>query len=140
VKASQPIRRELQRHWEKPSSILKANSCCWKKAVLKWCPRFTAHSESSKTFGLKQSSVFTTIPGVGCLWPDQPDGHRLLRAWAARAGYGSKKRRKRTKEHEVPVHSKGKKRSIFGLNARSCRQNPSAPLFPSFGKNRETLN
>jgi len=32
---------------------LKANSCCWKKAVLEWCPRFTAHSESSKTFGIK---------------------------------------------------------------------------------------
>jgi integrase len=32
-----------------------------------------------------------------------------------------------------------KKRSIFGLNARSWHQIPSAPLFPSFGKNRETI-
>ena len=31
-----------------------------------------------------------------------------------------------------------KKRSIFGLNALSS--NPSAPLFASFDKNRETLN
>ena len=37
------------------------------------------------------------------------------------------------------MHSGAKKPSIFGLNALTWLQIQSAPLFPSFGKNRETI-
>jgi integrase/recombinase XerD len=47
---------------------------------------------------------------------------------------------KRGKEHEVPVHSKAKEAVDFWLERSSLASNPSVPLFPSFGKNRETLN
>ena len=46
---------------------------------------------------------------------------------------------KRGKEHEVPVHSKAKEAVDFWLNQSLLASNPSAPLFPSFGKNRETI-
>jgi Phage integrase family len=47
---------------------------------------------------------------------------------------------KRGKEHEVPVHSKAKEAVDLWLERSHLASNPSAPLFPSFGKNRETLN
>jgi integrase/recombinase XerD len=47
---------------------------------------------------------------------------------------------KRGKEHEVPVHSKAKEAVDLWLERSYLASNPSAPLFPSFGKNRETLN
>jgi integrase/recombinase XerD len=47
---------------------------------------------------------------------------------------------KRGKEHEVPVHSKAKEAVGLWLERSYLASNPSAPLFPSFGKNRETLN
>ena len=57
---------------------------------------------------------------------------------SARAGYGSKK--KRGKEHEVPVHSKDKEAFDLWLERSYLASNPSAPLFPSFGKNRESAS
>src|ERR1700758_1216755 len=47
---------------------------------------------------------------------------------------------KRGKEHEVPVHSKAKEALDLWLERSDLASKPSAPLFPSFGKNRETLN
>jgi integrase/recombinase XerD len=46
---------------------------------------------------------------------------------------------KRGKEHEVPVHSKAKEAVDLWLERSHLALNPSAPLFPSFGKNRETI-
>jgi integrase/recombinase XerD len=46
---------------------------------------------------------------------------------------------KRGKEHEVPVHSKAKEARDLWLERSSLAPNSSAPLFPSFGKNRETI-
>jgi integrase/recombinase XerD len=46
---------------------------------------------------------------------------------------------KRGKEHEVPVHSKAKEAVDLWLERSHLVSNPSAPLFPSFGKNRETI-
>ena len=46
---------------------------------------------------------------------------------------------KRGKEHEVPVHSKDKEAFDLWLERSYLASNPSAPLFPSFGKNRETI-
>jgi integrase/recombinase XerD len=46
---------------------------------------------------------------------------------------------KRGKEHEVPVHSKAKEAVDLWLERTHLALNPSAPLFPSFGKNRETI-
>ena len=46
---------------------------------------------------------------------------------------------KRGKEHEVPVHSKAKEAVDLWLERSRLASNPSAPLFPSFGKNRETI-
>ena len=46
---------------------------------------------------------------------------------------------KRGKDHEVPVHSKAKE-AVDLWPERSClASKPSAPLFPSFGKNREAI-
>jgi integrase len=42
--------------------------------------------------------------------------------------------------HEVPVHSKAKEAVDLWLERSYLASNPSAPFFPSFGKNRETLN
>jgi integrase/recombinase XerD len=47
---------------------------------------------------------------------------------------------KRGKDHEVPVHSKAKEAVDLWLERSYLASNPTAPLFPSFGKNRETLN
>jgi len=47
---------------------------------------------------------------------------------------------KRGKDHEVPVHSRAKEAVDLWLERSYLATNPSAPLFPSFGKNRETLN
>ena len=47
---------------------------------------------------------------------------------------------KRGKEHEVPVHSKAKEAVDLWLERSHLASNRSAPLFPSFAKNRETLN
>ena len=50
---------------------------------------------------------------------------------------------KRGKEHEVPVHSKAKEAVDLWLERSYLPflgSNPSAPLFPSFGKNRETID
>ena len=44
---------------------------------------------------------------------------------------------KRGKEHDVPVHSKAKEAVDLWLERSCLALNPSAPLFPSFGKNRE---
>jgi integrase/recombinase XerD len=46
---------------------------------------------------------------------------------------------KRGKEHDVPVHSKAKEAVDLWLERSCLVSNPSAPLFPSFGKNRETI-
>jgi integrase/recombinase XerD len=46
---------------------------------------------------------------------------------------------KRGKEHEVPVHSNAKEAVDLWLERSYLASNPSAPLFPSFGKNRETI-
>ena len=46
---------------------------------------------------------------------------------------------KRGKEHEVPVHSKAKEAVDLWLERSCLGSTPSAPLFPSFGKNRETI-
>src|SRR5277367_2593822 len=46
---------------------------------------------------------------------------------------------KRGREHEVPVHSKAKEAVDLWLERSRLASNPSAPLFPSFGKNRETI-
>jgi integrase/recombinase XerD len=46
---------------------------------------------------------------------------------------------KRGKEHEVPVHSNAKEVVDLWLERSYLASNPSAPLFPSFGKNRETI-
>ena len=46
---------------------------------------------------------------------------------------------KRGKEHEVPVHSKAKEAVDLWLERSHLAANPSPPLFPSFGKNRETI-
>jgi integrase/recombinase XerD len=48
---------------------------------------------------------------------------------------------KRGKEHEVPVHSKAKEAVDLWLERShlALASNRSAPLFPSFGKNRETV-
>jgi len=47
---------------------------------------------------------------------------------------------KRGKEHEVPVHSRAKEAVDLWLERSSLASHSSAPLFPSFGKNRQTLN
>jgi len=47
---------------------------------------------------------------------------------------------KRGKEHEVPVHSKAKEAVDLWLERSYLAPNQSARLFPSCGKNRETLN
>ena len=46
---------------------------------------------------------------------------------------------KRGKEHEVPMHSKAKEAVHLWLKQSLLALTPSAPLFPSFGKNRETI-
>src|SRR6476659_7590712 len=46
---------------------------------------------------------------------------------------------KRGKEHEVPVHSKAKEAVDLWLERSHLASNPSAPLFPSFGKKREAI-
>src|ERR1700758_845689 len=46
---------------------------------------------------------------------------------------------KRGREHEVPVHSKAKEAIDLWLERSHLASKPSAPLFPSFGKNRETI-
>jgi integrase/recombinase XerD len=46
---------------------------------------------------------------------------------------------KRGEEHEVPVHSKAKEAVGLCLERSCLASNPSAPIFPSFGKNRETI-
>jgi integrase/recombinase XerD len=46
---------------------------------------------------------------------------------------------KRGKEHEVPVHSKAKEAVDLWLERSDLASKPSAPLFPSFGKDRETI-
>ena len=45
---------------------------------------------------------------------------------------------KRGKIHEVPVHSKAREAIDQWLLASDLGCNPSAPLFPAFGKNKET--
>ena len=47
---------------------------------------------------------------------------------------------KRGKEHEVPVHSKAKEAVDLWLERSYLTSNPSAPLFPSFGKIVRRLN
>ncbi len=47
---------------------------------------------------------------------------------------------KRGKDHEVPVHSKAKEAVDLWLERSYLASKPNAPLFPSFSKNRETLN
>jgi integrase/recombinase XerD len=45
----------------------------------------------------------------------------------------------RGKEHEVPVYSKAKEAIDLWLECSHLASNSSVPLFPSFGKNRETI-
>ena len=46
---------------------------------------------------------------------------------------------KRGKDHEIPVHSKAKEALDLWLERSYLGSNHSAPLFPSFGKNRESI-
>jgi len=46
---------------------------------------------------------------------------------------------KRGKTHEVPVHSKAREAIDQWLTASDIGSNPSAPLFPAFGKDKKTL-
>ena len=46
---------------------------------------------------------------------------------------------KRGKEHEVPAHSKAREAIDLWLEASGLASNPAAPLFPAFGKDRETM-
>jgi integrase/recombinase XerD len=46
---------------------------------------------------------------------------------------------KRGREHEVPVHSKAKEAIELWLEASGLASSQSAPLFPAFGKDRETI-
>jgi integrase/recombinase XerD len=46
---------------------------------------------------------------------------------------------KRGKEHEVPVHSKAREAIDLWLESSGLASNPAAPLFPAFGKNRESI-
>ena len=46
---------------------------------------------------------------------------------------------KRGREHEVPVHSKAKEAIDLWLEASGLASNPAAPLFPAYGKDRETI-
>jgi integrase/recombinase XerD len=46
---------------------------------------------------------------------------------------------KRGKEHEVPVHSKAREAIDLWLQTSGIALNPAAPLFPAFGKDRETV-
>ena len=46
---------------------------------------------------------------------------------------------KRGREHEVPVHSKAKEAIDLWLEASGLASNPAAPLFPVYGKDRETI-
>ena len=46
---------------------------------------------------------------------------------------------KRGKTHEVPVHSKAREAIDQWLTASGLGSNPSAPLFPAFGKDKKTL-
>jgi integrase/recombinase XerD len=43
------------------------------------------------------------------------------------------------KEHEVPVHSKAREAIDVWLEASGLASKPAAPLFPAFGKDRETI-
>jgi hypothetical protein len=45
---------------------------------------------------------------------------------------------KRGKIHEVPVHSKAREAIDQWLLASGLGSNPSAPLFPAFGKSKKT--
>src|SRR5271165_6670028 len=47
--------------------------------------------------------------------------------------------KKRGKVHEVPVHSKAREAIDLWLGASDLSSNPAAPLFPAFGKDRETI-
>jgi site-specific recombinase XerC len=49
-------------------------------------------------------------------------------------------RKTRERTREVPVHAKEKETVDLWLERSELASNPSAPLFPSFGKNPETLN
>jgi integrase len=46
---------------------------------------------------------------------------------------------KRGKIHEVPVHSKAREAIDQWLRASGLGSNPSAPLFPAFGKDKKTV-
>jgi len=46
---------------------------------------------------------------------------------------------KRGKGHEVPVHSKAREAIDPWLESSGLASNPAAPLFPAFGKDRETI-
>jgi site-specific recombinase XerD len=61
----------------------------------------------------------------------------LLRTW--RHALVAVPKRNEGKEHELPVHSKAKEAVDLWLERSYLASNPSAPLFPSFGKNRETI-
>jgi integrase len=84
----------------------------------------------------KAISVCCSIPGAGC--PAlinlsvadyyERGGTRWLRF-----------QEKRGKDHEVPVHSKAKEAVDLWLEASGLASNPAAPLFPAYGKDRETI-
>jgi integrase/recombinase XerD len=46
---------------------------------------------------------------------------------------------KRGREHEVPAHSKAREAIDLWLEASGLASNPAAPLFPAYGKDRETI-
>jgi integrase len=73
------------------------------------------------------------VPGV-C--PDQPDGYRLLRAWRYALVTVPGKTRERTRGARA---LEAKEVVDLWLERSDLASNPSAPLFPSFAKNRETI-
>ena len=73
------------------------------------------------------------VPGV-C--SHKPECCRLLRTWRHALVTVSRETRE---DHEVPVHSKAKQAVDLWLERSYLASKPSAPLFPFFGKNRETI-
>jgi integrase len=61
---------------------------------------------------------------------------RFWHAWRERLVRPDQRERQKV---EVPVHSKAKEAGDLWLERSHLASNPSASLFPSFGKNRETI-
>ena len=81
--------------------------------------------------------MFSVLFPVPSVCPDQPDGYRLPRAWRYALVTVPIKMRERTR---CTGALEIKKALDLWLERSHLASNPSAPLFPSFGKNhRETI-